>query len=267
MPTSASPTIDHLDQTWRSLVELCETLTEEEWKRPTGCPGWTVQDNVAHLIDYEARALGRPAPAGDPITGPHTRNDLGVSNEVGVAHRRPWSGTEVLAELREVTAARSAQLHGLAPDDLDRQVTTPAGPRTLADSLVLRLMDTWTHEQDVRRALGRPGHDRGPAVEASVAYFTQFLPVVVGKRAAAPEGAVVVLDVGDVHRAAVEVTDGRARPVDAAEAAGRATVRLAMPTTTYVAVVGGRSDAPDDVAIEGDVALGRRIVGALAFMP
>ena len=269
MATAASPSIENLEQTWSSLVELCADLSEEEWKRPTGCPGWSVQDNVAHLIDYEARALGRPAPEGGPISGPHTRNPLGESNEVGVAHRRDLSGQEVLAELREVVAARAAQLRELSVEDLQREVPTPAGTGTLADMLTLRVMDTWSHEQDIRRALGRPGHDRGPAVEEAVSYFTRFLPFVVAKRAAAPEGAVVELEVGDVHRCAVEVVGGRGRLLErvAAEGAASSTVRLAMPTTTFAALVGGRSDAPSDVVIEGDVELGRRIVGGLGFMP
>jgi hypothetical protein len=40
-----------------------------------------------------------------------------------------------------------------------------------------------------------------------------------------------------------------------------------MPVTTFAALVGGRDDAPDDVVIEGDEQLGRRVVGALGFMP
>jgi uncharacterized protein (TIGR03083 family) len=269
MPTAASPSIDNLEATWRSLLELCADLSEEEWKRPTGCPGWSVQDNVAHLIDYEARALGRPAPEVGQVTGPHTRNALGESNEVGVAHRRDRSGHEVLTELREVVAARAEQLRALRVEDLQREVPTPAGSGTLADMLTLRVMDTWSHEQDIRRAVGRPGHDRGPAVEEAVSYFARFLPFVVARRAGAPDGAVVEVEVGDVHRCAVEVSGGRGRVLEPAAGEGGAasTVRLAMPTTTFVALVGGRSDAPSDVAIEGDEELGRRIVDVLGFRP
>jgi hypothetical protein len=40
-----------------------------------------------------------------------------------------------------------------------------------------------------------------------------------------------------------------------------------MPVTTFAALVGGRADAPDDVEIHGDQALGRSIVDALTLMP
>jgi uncharacterized protein (TIGR03083 family) len=271
MPASVSPSIDNLELTWRSLVDLCAGLSDEEWQLPTGCPGWSVQDQISHLIDYESRALGRPAPDGEAKPFPHTKNALGESNEIGVEHRRGRSGREVLDELREVTAARSAQLRALTADDLAGEALTPVGPATVADMLRLRVMDTWSHEQDIRRAVGRPGHDRGPAVEATVAYFSQFLPLIVGKRAAAPDGAVVVIEIGDVDRAVIEVVDGRARPVEAdadADATGRTpTTHLSMPATTFGALVGGRSDVPEDVVIDGDADLGHRIIGALGFMP
>jgi uncharacterized protein (TIGR03083 family) len=264
-PSPVSPSIDHLEITWQSILELCADLTEEDWKRPTGCPGWSVQDNVAHLVDYESGALGRPRPEVSlPEARDHLKNPLGEANEVGVEARRSLSGAAVLAELQEVTAARVAQLRALTEGDLAREVPTPAGPGTVADMLTLRVMDTWSHEQDIRRALGRPGHTSGPAVDEAVAYWSQYLPYVVGKRAGAPDGAMVVLELGD-QRTAVEVVDGRARV--AATLDREPTVRLSMPATTFAALVGGRTDAPDDVAIAGDEELGRRIVASLAFLP
>ncbi len=265
MPSNASASIDNLEETWRSVIDLCASFSEDEWKRPTGCPGWSVQDNVSHLIDYEARAIGQPAPGGEAVARPHTKNALGESNEVGVEHRRGRSGAAVLDELRAVTAARSSQLRALTPEDLRGEVVTPAGPGTVADMLRLRVMDTWSHEQDIRRAVARPGHDRGAAAGEAVAHFARFLSIIVGKRAAAPDGTVAVFEIGDVHRCAIEVVDGRGRERDGDPDTW--TVRLVMPATTFAALVGGRSDAPDDVAIDGDVELGRKIVGALGFMP
>jgi uncharacterized protein (TIGR03083 family) len=265
MGQAVSPSIDHLERTWRSIEELCAPLTEAEWKTPTGCPGWTVQDNVSHLVDYEASALGRPKPEHVPSDLSHTKNPLGESNEVGIDYRRRLSGKQVLDEFREVTSARLAQLQALTEDDLAREITTPAGPGTLTDMLTLRVMDTWSHEQDIRRAIGRPGHADGPVAVEAVAYFARFLPIIVGKRAAAPDGATVIVDVPGVHRAAIEVVDGRARLLDAEPTS--ASVTLTMPAVTFAALVCGRSDAPDDVEITGDDALGRAIVANLGFMP
>lgn len=264
-PSPASPSIEHLEITWRSILELCADLGERDWKRPTGCPGWSVQDQVAHLVDYEAGALGRPRPEVPlPASRDHLKNLLGEANEAGVEARRALPGAAVLEELRDVTAARSVQLRALTEDDLAGEVTTPAGPGTVADMLTLRVMDTWAHEQDIRRALDRPGHATGPVVDEAVAYWSGFLPYVVGKRAGAPDGATVRVDVGD-RTAVIEVVDGRARPAAAPD--GEPTVTVAMPATTFAALVGGRTDAPQDVSVTGDEELGRRVVANLGFLP
>ena len=263
--TTGPSSIDHLEATWASIQALCADLTEAEWDTPTGCPGWTVKDNISHLVDYEAGAIGRPRPDHVPAGLSHVKNALGESNEVGVDARRGTSGAEVLAELAEVTAERLAGLRCLTDDDFQREITTPAGPGTLNDMLTLRVMDTWSHEQDIRRALGRPGHDTGPVVDEAVGYFTRFLPLLVGKRAGAPEGSSVVLAIGDQDPVTITVTGGRAGVVDSLS--GEPTVALAMSAPTFAALVGGRSDAPGDVVVQGDAGLGAAVIAALAFMP
>ena len=260
------PMVEHLATTWTSIDALCASLGEADWKQPTGCPGWTVQDNLSHLVDYEAFALGRERPDHVVADLSHTKNVMGESNEVGVDARRIRSGREVLGEFREVTAERLERLEQLTEEDLDREAQTPIGPGTVRDLLTLRVMDTWSHEQDIRRALGRPGHTEGPVVAHSIGYFCRFLPYVVGKAAAAPEGSTAVVLVGDLPPVAIDVVGGKARL--AAEVPVDPTVLLRTDVTNFAALVGGRSDArPDEVTIAGDIDLGRRIVAALGFMP
>ena len=207
MPTS----VENLATVWASMDRVCSDLSDGDWDRPTGCPGWTVKDHLSHLVDYEARALGRTAPEHDPGPRAYLKNDMGRANEVGVDARRPVPGPAVLEEFREVTAERLAQLGRLTEQDLAGQTMTPAGPGTLADLLTLRVMDSWSHEQDIRRAVGRPGNEDGPAAQEALEYFARFLPYVVGKRAAAPEGSTVVFRIGGRSPLPVEVTGGRGR--------------------------------------------------------
>ncbi len=249
---------------WASIDGLCSDLSDSQWDRPTGCPGWTVKDQVSHLVDYEARALGRPAPQHEPGPLPHVKNELGKANEVGVDARRGKPGAEVLEEFRQVTTERLARLGELTEQDLAAQTVTPAGPGTVADMLTLRVMDSWSHEQDIRRAIGRPGHVEGPAADEAVSYFTRFLPYLVGKRAAAPEGSKVVFRIGGRDPVAVEVTGGQGRlaadPHDP-------TVALAIPVATFAALVNGRCDVPDDAGITGDRQLGQRVLESMGFIP
>ena len=192
------------------------------------------------------------------------KNELGRSNEIGVDVRRSKSGADVLGEFREVTAERLAQLRDLTEEDLVAPVLTPAGPGTVADLLNLRVMDSWSHEQDIRRALNRPGHTEGPAVAQAVDHFARFLPYLVGKRAAAPDGSKVVFAIGGRDPVAVEVSGGRGR---LAASPDDPTVTLAIPVASIAALVGGRSDVPDDVGITGDRQLGREVLDSMVLMP
>lgn len=259
------PLVQHLATTWTSIADLCAGLSEEEWKLPTGCPGWSVQDQLSHLIDYEAFALGRPRPEHTVGDVSNARNDMGKINEVGVDYRRSLAGAEVLAEFDDVTAARLERLAELTEEQLDEETDTPIGPGTVRDLLRMRNMDTWSHEQDMRRALRRPGHAAGPEVDDAVAYWSQFLPFAVGKRAGAPDGTTAVFHIGEQPPVAVAVENGRGA---VAEVPDDPAVVLRMDAVQFAALVGGRTDArPEDVEVTGDQALGRTIASSLGFLP
>jgi len=259
-----SDSVENLAIVWASVGQLCSDLADGQWDLPTGCPGWTVKDNLSHLVDYEARALGRPAPGPAPGPFPHVKNEMGQANEIGVDARRPEPGAQVLAEFRQVTGERLAQLRALSEQDLAAPMMTPAGPGTTADLLTLRVMDGWMHEQDIRRATGRPGHTHGPAADEALGYFTRFLPYVVGKRAAAPDGSKVIFRVGGRDPVAVQVAGGRG---SLAAGPDGATVSLAIPATTFAALVGGRADVPGDADITGDQQLGQRVLASMGLIP
>jgi uncharacterized protein (TIGR03083 family) len=257
--------VENLARIWASIDELCSPFTEAEWKRPTALPGWSVQDNLSHLVDYESRAVGRPGPDHTPSDVSHTRNAIGEANEIGVDYRRPWPGAQVLAEFRDVAAARLAQLRALTDEDFAQPVATPAGPGTLSDLLNLRVMDSWAHEQDIRGAVGRPGHLDGPAAEQALGYFAGFLPYVVGKRAAASDGTTVVVEITGHDPIGIEVVGGRARRAERRPESPDVTLRTDV--ATFVALINGRAGVTgDDVAIEGDETLGRTIAGNLNVM-
>src|SRR6266481_3584705 len=96
--------VSELAAEWRSTADLLAGLDEKEWDLPTDCPGWTVRDQVSHLIGVESMLLGRPAPPEvDPATAPHANGPMGLVNEAWVAARRGKSPAEMRAEFVEVT--------------------------------------------------------------------------------------------------------------------------------------------------------------------
>ena len=62
MPGIGEPVIEELTEVWASVVVACEQLDDEQWDRPTDCPGWSVKDNLSHLIGIERMLLGDPSP-------------------------------------------------------------------------------------------------------------------------------------------------------------------------------------------------------------
>jgi len=205
--------VDLQEMVWRSIDDLCAALTDAEWKIPTECPGWSAQDQISHLAGSEASYLGRPAPDHVPKDTPWVRNQIGAKNEVQVDWRRPWSGSEVLDEFRKVTAERLKLFRGMSQEDFEAQTQTPLGPGTMNDLIRIRVMDAWVHEQDVRRAVGRPGDLTGPVAEHSVGRFAMAMPFVVGKKAGAGDGKTVVFDIqGDAGRKlSIAIEGGRGK--------------------------------------------------------
>lgn len=264
-------TIANLAAVWRSIEGVCAELDEGQWALPTDCPGWSVKDQLSHIVGTEATLLGRPAPDHTPANAGTLRNPLAERNEVQVDYRRPRSGAEVLDEFREVTAARLAALRAMDATEWDREVQTPVGPGTVREFMQIRIFDAWVHEQDIRRAVGRPGSLEGAQAAHAMGRIALAMPYVVGKKAGAPEGASVVFEVtGPVHDVLpIGVAGGRARPLDAVPE--RPTVRLALDFETFMCLACGRWDpapilAEGRVQIIGDRALGRRVVESLNFM-
>ncbi|MEY2567178.1 MAG: hypothetical protein QOE35_1707, partial [Actinomycetota bacterium] len=120
------------------------------------------------------------------------------------------------------------------------------------------------HELDIGRAVARRGHLAGRAADGAVAYFTKMLPYVVGKKAGAADGATVVFDVSG-RTVPIEVTGGRARQCELAPTA-EPTVRVAMDTATFAALVNGRTNSTDGVKVEGDAELAQRVLSNMAVM-
>src|SRR5258708_14458910 len=91
--------VDQLDDVWRSIGDFGAALAEDEWKRPTEVPGWTVQDNLVHITALEWTGLGRSAPNHEIPDGlAHVKNDFGRFNEGVVESLRGRRGVDALHE-------------------------------------------------------------------------------------------------------------------------------------------------------------------------
>ncbi|HEY3140343.1 MAG TPA: maleylpyruvate isomerase family mycothiol-dependent enzyme [Acidimicrobiales bacterium] len=262
--------VDALNEEWDSLVALAAELAPWDWDHPTDCPGWSVKDCYAHILGTESMLLGRPNPTVElPAELPHVRNEIGRANEEWVVAYRDRSGAEVLGDLAEVITERRSVLAKSDQEAFDQPSWTPAGEDSYGRFMRIRVMDQWMHEQDVREAVGRPGHLEGVAAEVTLDELAAALGYVVGKKAAAPAGSTVRFDLkGPMSDTLDIVVSDRARLVD--QLSGEPSVTITLPGATFCRLAGGRRnwDHPwvrAAVSISGDEELGRRILSNLAF--
>ena len=263
---------DLLEAEWRSVDGVCRALSVEQWALPTDCPGWDVRDQVAHLVGIEAFLTGRPLPEPGPAAdAPHVRNDLGRLNESMVDARRYRAGIEVLDELASIMPERLTALRSLDDSGWEADSWMPTGRTgTVRELIGVRLFDWWSHEQDIRRAVGRPGHLEGRIAELARDQLVSSLGYVVGKRAAAQDGTVVVFDITgpSARRVAVTMSGGRGSVTD--EIPPEPTATISMPFETFMTLGLGRrspDEAMGSILMEGDEELGRRLVALLNVTP
>lgn len=261
----------YVDVWWQAVDDfaaLLEKVPEEQWSTPTDLPGWDVHAVTAHTAHIEALLAGTPhdeVAIGAPA---HVRGTMGQFTEQGVVARRDRTPDELINEIRSSATARHTALLGDPPDDPDAPAPGLFGiigwsTRTLLRN---RPLDLHLHEQDVRRAVGLPGNLDSPAAVHSADYLLESIGVVVGKRAKAPAGASVVVEVEGHAPVAVRVSDsGRAEPV---APPADPTVRISTDRECYLLLAGGRRRPEEGrVRVTGDEDLAARVLGAMAVTP
>jgi uncharacterized protein (TIGR03083 family) len=260
-----------LSETWEGLAEVCWELSATEWALPTECPGWDVKDQLSHLIGIELAIMGEPVPAWSGALGDHVKNDFAATNEPFVAVRRAATGPTVRAEFVEVTTTRLAQLDALSAAEWAAVGYSPMGQVPYTEFMRVRVFDSWVHEQDVRRALDRPGGSGNAASQISLDHVQRAMPFVVGKKAGCAEGTAVRFDVAgpgsDARVFTIAVEGGRARAVGDE---GAPTVTLSLSSIDFMRLGCGRTMssqvAGDAVTVDGDAVVGGSVLGAMNFM-
>lgn len=254
-------------QAWRettaTLIDLLPTLSDDDWSRPTDLPGWDVHDVAAHLAHLEAvlAVHDTSVPTGSTTSATPTAQ----YTQSGVDARKDSTPEQLVEELRESVERRSAELADL-PDPSSRPTATPGGVDWTWEVLLRnRAIDVWAHEQDIRRAVGRPGSIGSGGAQVTAHTFAAGMPYVLGKRVAPPAGTSVVWTVtGEVplEVGAVIGDDGRA----ASSVVQEPTAALTMSTETFTVLGAGRR-GPDavDVDVAGDETLARTVLERMAL--
>ena len=207
-----------LEEVCRAAVELTRSMSADEAALPTDCPGWSVQDHLAHMVGLETVLAGAPEPDVELPHLDHVTTEIDAYMERHVHARRALSIDNIADELDGLLPRRIDQLQALVAEG-DPEMPAPMGTtRALSLGLPMRVFDLWTHEQDMRRALGRPMRLdglTGPFVaERILTLWTMALPrneeIPPGRltvRVTAPTEAEATIELGDGGSTATLVGD------------------------------------------------------------
>ncbi len=262
--------LDVFESALTDFTGLVRELDDDEWELPTDLPGWTVHDLVSHTAHLEAVIAGGAEETVTVPEGlPHVTSLMGFYTEQGVIARKDRTRDELLTEIAAVTGQRLRETRMNPPEDGAGQ--PPKTPGDIGWSwltlLSNRPFDVWMHEQDIRRATGRPGHLDTVAARHVVDVLARGLGYVWGKKVGATPGRSAAVELTDSgHRFAVTVRDdgrGAAAPEDI-----ETDTTLRMDTGTFVVLGGGRRDPETQhVEVVGDPDLGQRFRCSLSMTP
>jgi uncharacterized protein (TIGR03083 family) len=263
---------DYVDTWWEAVqafTDLVASLDPDDWTRPTDLPGWDVKAVVSHVAHLEAILGGAPHEHADVADAEHVRGPMGQFTEIGVLTRREEEPAEIVEQIRRYTAVRHDALLADPPTDPSAPAPGVFGAIGWSVGLLLRNrpLDVWMHEQDVRRAVGRPGGLDSAGAQHTTDYLLESMGLVLAKRAGASPGSTLVVHVQGSAPAAYGVgEDGRGHRLDTLP--DEPTVTLRMERETFIRLAGGRGGVdPTAVAVEGDVPLGEKVVANLAVTP
>lgn len=140
---------DGLEADRAALLEICAGLGEADWRAPSGCAGWTVQDVVAHMGALYWLTVDRTK-LPDAADLPTER-----AQDVYVEHRRSMTAEQVLADYESVSAAAIPRLAMLGDQDFE----LPLGDLGTYKASIVPTAYSFDHYVHIRLDLFAP---RGP---------------------------------------------------------------------------------------------------------
>ena len=169
------------------LIELVRSLGADDWDRPVDPPelaGWTVRDLVVHLAAVESYLAAQLGVAEPSVPETQIENEARTYAAID-RHRRLDPGAAV-DELERFLVAVDDEIERTAAS-LDRPITWWGLEITVAQVLVVRSFELWTHAADIARALGRREPvPPAPALRTMSGLATGWTPLFLAVSGARP---------------------------------------------------------------------------------
>jgi uncharacterized protein (TIGR03083 family) len=260
----SSPIDVHRVEAARALL-LLRDLTADDWACPVDPPelaGWTVHDVAVHMVANEsllASQLGVAVP-GIPETA--TDNE-GRTAQARARHAgRPPA--HAVAELEASSEASDTEVAARGEVRLNEPIDWWGGRAPTRVALLVRAFETWTHADDIRRAIGAPMVVPPPASLLTMAHLAcGLVPTMLAARGAHHPEKLVRIRFTDLGGAAWDVDLGA---VGGVRPAGNDAVDAEIVAEAAAAcrVISARLD-PRELRYDvvGDERLARDVVDAL----
>src|SRR5436309_6013639 len=178
-----SPEADALAAQFRELVDLLAGLADDDFARPTRCPGWNVAEVVAHCEGMLHRLVGenaRPVDGAAEVDrvgyyrydpdGPREGEDPDKTFSEVIRDRvidevRGRGDDDLRASLRH---AADDAVRGVRAIPADRVIKRSGHPRmTFGEFVASRSLEFGVHTMDIAHAVGRPEQVQ-PGAEAVI---------------------------------------------------------------------------------------------------
>ncbi len=186
-----------------ALMALLDSLTPDDWQRPTIAAPWSVHDMVAHLLDTDIRRLSAQRDGYASPPPPHPIDSyaalvtyLDMLNARWVAATRHISPRLLRALLAMVGPEVHDLLSGTDPHAPARVAVAWAGESASPHwfDMAREYTEKWHHQQHIREAVGAPLLSEPEWLAPALATFMRGLPHAYRAVAAEP-GSVVVVEV------------------------------------------------------------------------
>jgi uncharacterized protein (TIGR03083 family) len=278
MPPAPEPLgpIDALDAivaTDARLIELLDSLTAEEWDRPTIVPRWRVRQVAGHLLDTALRRLAivRDGVAAEgPASAEELRAFIDRINGDGVAVYGRLSPQVVATLMRPAVRDLHAHLRSLDPHAPAAFAVSWAGETTSPNwfDIARELTERWHHQQQIRLAVDRPGLIEPTLYHPVLDTFLRVLPHAYRHVPAAP-GTVVEVVVSGASGDTWRLYRAPERWLLTTDAIDGAAARVTIPESIAWRIFTkglSREAAARQVVIDGDHALGAVVLDAVAIV-
>ena len=261
-----------------ALLELLSSLTEEQWGRPTACPGWSAKDIALHLLGDDIGRLSRGRDAFAPAAfAPTGRGDfeaellafINRQNERWVEATRRLSPRLLIDLLRWSGEETQRYFESLDQFALGEPVSWAGQePAPVWLDVAREYTERWLHQQQIRDAVERHGLKEPRLFAPVLDTFVRALPHTF-RDVAAPAGTHVRLGITGDAGGEWSLVRGEAgwRLYAHADGEPQATAVLDQETAWRLLTKGiSRDGALAAATISGERALGLKVLDTVSII-